>query len=134
MNAPTSAQIITFPVRGVFKTPQKWGKRHFCHQSDFTTEIVNVFVKQLLQNNVQGVNALLKEHGSALATVYGNYFTPPLLIAAKHSNVELMILLLENGACAYMARNDARFKYLNAKMQSYLKAITRFNQGIFDKL
>ncbi len=129
-----SAKIIHFPVRGVFKTPHKWGRRHFSHHADFSFEQVKAFLANLLQNNVPAVEQILNEHGSELATVYGNYFNLPLLIAAKHDNVTLVNLLLENGACPYMAKHDVRFKYLNAKMQSYLKAITRFKQDIFIKI
>lgn len=130
---PKLAQVIAFPIRGALKDAQQWGKRHFSHHEQFSADLVARFIGHLIQNNLTAIEQMLLSDKD-LATVYGNYFTPPLLIAAKHNNVNLVNLLLENGACPYMIKHDKRFKYLSAKMQSYFKAMTRFKQEILNKI
>lgn len=131
---PKTAKVIPFPVQAPMQSAKNWGNRHFSRQTDFTQTQVTTFIRQLLQNNTDIVLKMIEELGADLATVHGNYFCPPLIIAAKNSNMVLVNTLLEKGACAHMARNDIRFKYLPGKMKSYLKAITRFRQDILNKI
>jgi len=130
----TSAKIIPFPTRGVFICPKKWGKRYVSHGKDYSAREVSAFISALIQNNTEAVKELFKTFGGQLATLHGNYFCLPLLIAANHGNVEIVNLLIVNGACVYTATHDSHFKYINNKMKSYLKSIMRFRQEIWESL
>ncbi|MBS0287418.1 MAG: hypothetical protein JSR17_08985 [Proteobacteria bacterium] len=131
---PKNAKVIPFPLQAPMQSAKKWGKRHFSRFGTFSETQVTTFIRHLLQNNTNIVLQMIQELGPHLATVHGNYFCPPLIIAAKNSNMILVNSLLEHGACAHMARNDIRFKYLPLKMKRYLKAITRFRQEILNQI
>ncbi len=130
----TSAKILSFPLRGALGSPKKWGKRHLSLGKTFSIDEVSAFLHTLIHSNVQGAQQLMNELGSELATVHGNYFCLPLLIAANNHNMALINLLLENGACLHSALQDARFQYIHPKMRSYLKNMLRFRQHIEDSI
>ncbi len=136
MKIPKQAKgiVIPFPVKGAFTNSKRHGKRHWTINGEFSEKVATEFARALLQDNLEAVSAMIDEHGQDLATIRSNFFCLPLLIAAKYDNTDMINLLLANGACPYLAINDPRFEYVNAKTQSYLKNAYQFGQNIQDSL
>jgi hypothetical protein len=114
--------IIAFPDKSA----------HLKHK--FSEETISQFIRALIQDNVALVKHFLAKHGESLAKIQGNYFCPPLLIASKHNNLEMVNMLLEHGACAEHALNDPRAKYISGKMKSYLRSIHQFGHTLWNKI
>ncbi len=132
MSTRNPNNVIAFPLRGALTSSKQWGQRHFA-KADLCPLLVKNFVSHLIRNNTQAVAGLLDEKPQ-LATVFGNYFTLPLLIAAKHGNLTMVNLLLENGACPLQAMRDEKYKHVTPKIRSYLKRVTRFGREILEKI
>lgn len=127
-------KIIPFPERGFSQRLKKQPKQHQTQISVYDENVVSQFIRALVQNNLVLVMQMVTEHGDDLATVQGNYFCPPLLIACKHNHMEMVNYLLEKGACAKGAINDPRFKYIRNKTRNYLKSVSQFGLAIWEKL
>ncbi len=136
MIMPKKAQgiVIPFPVKGAFKSSKRHGKRHWTINGEFSEKVASEFARALLQDNLETVKTMIAEHGQDLATIRSNFFCLPLLIAAKYDNIDMINLLLANGACPYLAIHDPRFEYVNGQMKNYLKKIYQFGQNIQDNL
>lgn len=69
-----------------------------------------------------------------LATLRGNFFPLPLLMAGMHNNFQVMQELLDKGACPHLASTQPYFQELPLKSRQFLQKICRFKREILEKL
>ncbi len=96
-------------------------------------QAIERFLQALTNNHCIKARAILNSFPE-LATLRGNFFPLPLLIAASHGNTQLMNELLEKGACPHLASTQPFFMKLPEKSKKYIHMICSFRQGILDKI
>lgn len=96
-------------------------------------QAIERFLDALNNNHCIKARAILNSFPE-LATLRGNFFPLPLLIAASHSNTQLMNELLEKGACPHLASTQPFFMQLPEKSKKYINMICSFRKGILDKI
>lgn len=69
-----------------------------------------------------------------LATLRGNFFPLPLLIAGMHGNIDLMSELLDKGACPHLAKKQSTFDALPQSSKHFIDKICQFRKEVLEKL
>tara|TARA_R110002110_G_scaffold400317_4_gene616737 strand:- start:10376 stop:10774 length:399 start_codon:yes stop_codon:yes gene_type:complete len=109
-------------------------KKYFVKgENKVSPQYVEQFLHALRINKTDDVISLLKSFPQ-LATLSGDFFQAPLIIAGMHHNTFIMNHLLELGACPRMARRKAEFKKLPVKSRTYLELICNFKARVLEKI
>ncbi len=109
-------------------------KKYFVKGSDnVSPQYVEQFLHALRTDKTEDVVSLLKSFPQ-LATLSGDFFQAPLIVAGMHHNTFIMNHLLELGACPKMARKKAEFKKLPVKSRTYLELICNFKARVLEQI
>jgi len=109
-------------------------KKYFVKGGDnVSPQYVEQFLHALRTDKTEDVVSLLKSYPQ-LATLSGDFFQAPLIIAGMHQNTFMMNHLMELGACPRMARKKAEFKKLPVKSRTYLELICNFRARVLEQI
>lgn len=114
----TNVGVKQFAIKGTNKPPY---------------QAIERFLDALKTNHVIKAKAILNSFPE-LATLRGNFFHLPLLVAGLHENIQLINDLLEKGACPHLAIRQPLFKKLPEKSKQYLEMICNFRKGILEQI
>lgn len=109
--------------------------KRYCVKGDnnISPEYVEQFIHALKENNVDGAISLLKSFPK-LATLKGDFFPDPLILAGMHHNTFMINHLLDLGACPRHARTRREFKRMPVKSQTYLEMICNFKARVLEQV
>ena len=109
--------------------------KKYCVQgkNSISPEYVEQFIYALKQNDLDTTLSLLNSFPK-LATLKGDFFTAPLILAGMHHNTYLMNHLLDLGACPRHARRQPEFKRMPVKSQTYIELICNFKARVLEQI